>query len=58
MLPITLILGQQSITVSGMIDSGATVNVLPYDIGLRLGADWGTLNVPVRLTGALAHLEA
>lgn len=29
-----------SIEVSALVDSGSTVNVLPYDIGIRLGLIW------------------
>lgn len=37
LLPITLT-GARSIVVSGLLDTGATVNVLPYDVGEQLGA--------------------
>lgn len=41
-----------------MLDTGATINVLPYRLGLQLGAVWSD-NVPmVRLTGNLARFEA
>lgn len=30
----------QSIEVVGLVDSGSTVNVLPYGVGLQLGAAW------------------
>ncbi len=30
----------QSIEVVGLVDSGSTVNVLPYGAGLQLGAVW------------------
>ena len=36
-LPITLLHGDQRLEVSALVDSGATVNVLPHDVGLNLG---------------------
>jgi hypothetical protein len=39
MLPLTLI-GRQRVTTSGLVDSGAAVNVLPYALGVQLGFDW------------------
>ncbi|WP_367275296.1 hypothetical protein [Microcoleus sp. CAWBG58] len=39
-LPIILSYRNQSIEVMGLLDTGATMNVLPYEIGLQLGAVW------------------
>jgi len=36
-LPLILRNNDQSIEIVGLVDSGATVNVLPYDIGVQLG---------------------
>lgn len=33
-LPIELSLGQSRESVLGLLDSGAAINVLPYDVGL------------------------
>jgi hypothetical protein len=57
-VPITLAYGQQRVSASGLVDSGATGNVLPYHLGLELGAVWEQQSVPVRLTGNLAASEA
>jgi hypothetical protein len=57
-LPVELMLGPQRVSVQGLLDSGAAVNVLPYDVGLRLGAVWEQQTTPVRLTGNLAASEA
>lgn len=57
-LPITLTYHDRSRTVSGLLDTGATVNVLPYQVGLDLGAVWEQMSVPVQLTGNLAQFEA
>ncbi|MCC6603339.1 MAG: hypothetical protein IT327_09035 [Anaerolineae bacterium] len=39
-LPLTLRFGDQEMEVMGLVDSGATVNVLPYEVGIELGAQW------------------
>jgi hypothetical protein len=57
-LPITLNYQGKSIPVSGLLDTGASVNVLPYEIGVQLGAGWELHTTPVELTGNLAHYEA
>ena len=41
-----------------LLDTGATVNVLPYEIGLQLGAVWEEQIVPIQLSGNLARMEA
>ena len=46
------------ITVHSLVDSGASVNVLPYRIGLQLGADWETLGQNLELGGNLAAAPA
>jgi hypothetical protein len=33
-LPLTLSLGSNRVSVAGLVDSGAAINVLPYDVGL------------------------
>jgi hypothetical protein len=38
-LSMTLV-AAKSITVSGLLDTGATVSVLPYGVGEQLGAVW------------------
>ena len=39
-LPLTLTYQGRSLNVSALVDTGADVNVLPYDIGIELGAVW------------------
>jgi hypothetical protein len=48
----------ESVKAHGLLDSGATVNVLPYNLGLRLGAVWDAQTVRVTLAGNLAAQEA
>lgn len=57
-LPLVLTLGSQSIQVTGLLDTGAAVNVLPYDAGLALGALWNEQTTSVSLVGSLGQFEA
>ena len=57
-VPITLIHGQKEILASALVDSGASLNVLPYNVGLQLGAVWERQTVAVQLSGNLAAFEA
>jgi hypothetical protein len=56
-IPIQLSLAKAT-TVSGLLDTGATVNVLPHSVGLSLGADWNAQKVPIQLAGNLASIQA
>lgn len=57
-LPLTLTNGKYSLEVMALLDTGASVNVLPYEIGLQLGAVWESQTVEVPLSGNLAQSEA
>jgi hypothetical protein len=57
MLPLTLV-GAQAKAVSGLVDSGAAINVLPYGLGVQLGLDWEQQTQAVELSGNLAAVEA
>src|ERR1041385_7661475 len=48
----------QAVRAHGLLDSGATVNVLPYALGVRLGAVWEAQTTRVMLAGNLAAQEA
>lgn len=39
----------------GLVDSGATVNVLPYEVGIQLGAQWETRKATIPLAGNLGR---
>lgn len=39
-LPLLLRREDQSVEAVGLVDSGATVDVLPYELGLQLGGIW------------------
>lgn len=55
-----IILRHQSYVVPGvgLVDSGASISVLPYSLGVQLGFDWDSQTVPITLAGTLAHVEA
>ena len=57
MLPLTLI-GVQPKAASGLVDSGAAINVLPHGLGVQLGLDWDQQTREVELSGNLATVEA
>jgi hypothetical protein len=56
-LPITLTYRNRSVEAMALLDTGASVNVLPYDLGLQLGAVWEEQTVPIQLSGNLARME-
>ncbi|MEH2368369.1 retroviral-like aspartic protease [Nostoc sp.] len=57
-LPLILTYRNSSVDVSGLLDTGASVNVLPYSIGVQLGAIWEEQTISVMLAGNLAPVEA
>ncbi|MCK8604472.1 hypothetical protein [Desulfoferrobacter suflitae] len=57
-LSITLHHGTHAVTVPGLLDTGSTVNVLPYNVGVQLGLVWDQQPTRVHLTGNLARLPA
>jgi hypothetical protein len=57
-LPLTLNYHNNSFKVSGLLDTGSSVNVLPYEIGLRLGAVWENQTLSIPLGGNLSRYEA
>jgi hypothetical protein len=57
-LPLMLRHGQNSVPVNGLLDTGAAISVMPYSIGLQLGAVWEQQTTSVQLTGNMARDEA
>ena len=57
-LPLLLQRGERRIETTGLVDSGATVNVLPYELGLQLGAIWDDQSAIIQLTGNLSNQPA
>ena len=57
-LPLMLSLDGHSLNTEGLLDIGANVNVLPYELGQRLGLIWNKETLSVVLAGNLARFEA
>ncbi|BBD62410.1 hypothetical protein NIES2109_52500 [Nostoc sp. HK-01] len=57
-LPLMLSLNGKSLNAEGLLDTGASVNVLPYELGLELGLIWEDETLSVLLSGNLARFEA
>jgi hypothetical protein len=57
-LPLTLSYGGKHLEVFGLLDTGASINVLPYSVGRDLGAIWENQTLSVQLAGNLAPVEA
>ncbi|HRE48441.1 MAG TPA: hypothetical protein PLD47_12015 [Aggregatilineales bacterium] len=58
LIPIRLQNGEKSATALGLLDTGATINVLPFNIGLELGFLWVEQSHSIELTGNLGQYEA
>ena len=56
-LPLTLTYQNRSVEVMGLLDTGASVNVLPYNVGVQLRAIWEEQRFSVTLAGNLASAE-
>jgi hypothetical protein len=50
--------GDCRIETTGLVDSGATVNVLPYELGFQLGATWDDRRAIIQLAGNLGNQPA
>ena len=57
-LPLTLTRQDRSIEAIGLLDTAAMINVLPWQVGLALGAVWEEQANSLQLTGNLAQYEA
>jgi hypothetical protein len=57
-MPLTLTYRNSSIDILALLDTGASVNVLPYSLGIQLGAVWEEQTMAVTLAGNLASIEA
>lgn len=57
-LPLTLSSPNTVISASGLLDTGASVNVLPYEMGIQLNLNWNDHNTSVILAGNLAKFPA
>jgi hypothetical protein len=57
-VPLILSNGRTTVPLSGLLDTGATVNVLPYPAGVQLDLIWEQQTIPIQLTGNLAQVPA
>ena len=57
-IPLILHHSGQRVSVTGLVDSGATVSVLPYNVGLQLGARWDDQRANIRLAGHFGQSSA
>jgi hypothetical protein len=57
-LPLGLSVGTRVVEAVGLVDSGATVNVLPLELGVELGAIWDDRKAILRVSGSLGSQPA
>ena len=57
-LPLTLRANTTRVETVGLVDSGATVNVMPYALGIQLGAVWNDRDAIIPLSGNLGNQPA
>lgn len=58
LLSVALSYGERTINEVALLDTGADVNVLPYQMGIRLGANWAEQTRSLDLSGNLGRYEA
>ncbi|WP_017652689.1 hypothetical protein [Fortiea contorta] len=54
-IPLVLSRKNHNIEANGLVDSGATVNVMPYELGLQLGEIWDERKAIIQLAGNLSN---
>lgn len=57
-LPLVLRVGLSVVEALALVDSGATVNVLPYELGLKLGSVWDDRRATLRVGGSIGSQPA
>jgi hypothetical protein len=57
LLPLRLSHLGRTVTVDGLVDSGSSVNVLPFAVGQQLGLDWSNSPDGGPLGGALSAVD-
>ncbi|MDY3553754.1 retroviral-like aspartic protease family protein [Gemmata sp. JC717] len=56
LLPLSLSRNGTSVDVVALVDSGATISVLPWSVGARFGVDWDALEVFCAVGGAAGRV--
>jgi hypothetical protein len=57
-VPIVLRREGRNVEALGLVDSGATINVMPYELGLQLGNTWEDSRAIIQLAGNLGNQPA
>ncbi len=57
-IPFSIQSGGQIIETVGLVDSGAMLNVLPFEIGQQLGFVWEEAKASIGLAGAFSGMRA
>lgn len=57
-IPLVLRNGDRVVDAIGLVDSGAMVNVMPYDVGTQLGVVWDDAKASLHLAGNLGSQTA
>ena len=57
LIPITLTKNERVLAASGLLDTGAAVNVMPYTLGVSLGLVWENETPGPALGGNLSATE-
>jgi hypothetical protein len=58
LLPITLDLNGTKVSSLALLDSGSTINLMPYQLGVQLGGDWNQFKGSLPMGGPLAGYPA
>lgn len=57
-VPIRLATDTSLLNTDALVDSGAEINVLPYQLGIDLGLTWDNRKISMRLGGAYSQVPA
>lgn len=58
LIDIQLSYGSKKLVVPALVDSGAALNILPFDIGTELGLLWDAQTFPIDLSGVITDSQA
>lgn len=58
LLPFSLSSGSVSLQLRGLVDSGASISILPLHVGQQFGIPWGTIAQSIQIGGAFSPATA
>jgi len=58
MLPVTLDHNGTALAAAALVDSGASLNIIPYQLGVQLGGNWNQYPGSLPLGGVFANYPA